>query len=158
MEHGHKVGLYPFKLPKRHCFRSARHLKLEWSLIFAIRVKSNAIDFIRETQRRMRFSLNISILTARVVFPSLLHIFGMRACRNNTTGTILPDYPNLNRRKGQGTSHLVGTTFDFKRVALFGSRNERSMYVCRNTRFLKAVSRDRQTSGPVDQAGGHGTV
>ena len=27
--------MFPFKLPKRHCLRSARHLKLEW--IFDLR-------------------------------------------------------------------------------------------------------------------------
>lgn len=55
LEFEHRINLFPSKLPERHRFRSAQHLKLEWSLIFAIRVKSNAIDIIRETQRRMRF-------------------------------------------------------------------------------------------------------
>lgn len=32
------------------------------------------------------------------------------------------------------------------------------MYVGRKSRLLTAMSRDRQTSGPVGQAGGHGAV
>lgn len=161
LEYEPRICLFPFKLPERHRFRSAKHLKLEWSLISAIRVKSDAIDAIRKTQRRMRSCLAPipqSRPQKQSIVPSLLHILSMRTRSNNTTSTILPNLPNLNRRKSQSPSHLVGPTFNLKHVAFLGGRDERSMNVRRDARFLTAISRDCQTSGPVCQARGHGSM
>lgn len=90
---------------------------------------------------------------------SLLHILGMRTHSHNAPRPIIPpDLPNLHRRKRQRPSHLVRTALDLQHVAFPRGGNERGVDIRRHTRLLAAVGRNRQATGPVGQAGGHGSV